>query len=286
MKLLQLSILLFLTNQSFSQTDTLFPNNGATWDVLAWTWDHSGDLEWMEVHSLSYRVYIDNDTIIEDSKDWSSIREEAMGEPKGRIAVDSGKVYFQSYDPNYPVEEMGTEAFVLYDFNLEVGDTAYTYPEIVVVSEISTTLMLGEERKMLILTNGDNWVYGLGSTNGLFYPLFNLGEFGFTLCEFHGNYIDETEGSYQLDYINGGHCLIGIEEVAPLTVSINAISSQLYINNLSNKDQPYTLVNLSGQKVLSGNLKPGNNVVNIGILSTGMYIIQITDFSKKVLISN
>jgi len=68
---------------------------------------------------------------------------------------------------------------LIYDFNLEVGDTVpdpsgYTSPssyDWLVIQSIDSTLAFGSYRKRFIIYNGQMIVEGIGSSRGLLYPI-------------------------------------------------------------------------------------------------------------------
>lgn len=88
------------------------------------------------------------------------------------LRVEGGKVWRKNY--NNPCND----EVLIYEFDLEVGDTteAYTFNGYYVVDIGTITLLNGEERKKLILTRSTNstpieWVDGIGSLEGGLFPI-------------------------------------------------------------------------------------------------------------------
>lgn len=93
--------------------------------------------------------------------------------PKTFLRVDGGKVWRKVLYGN-PCDSES----LIYDFDLEVGDTtdAFTFNNYYVVDIDTITLLNEEERKRLFLTNNSNWtpiewVDGIGSLAGGLFPI-------------------------------------------------------------------------------------------------------------------
>ncbi len=91
---------------------------------------------------------------------------------KTLLRVEGGKVWRKAYNNPCDNEQL------IYDFDLEVGDTtdAYLFNGYYVVDIGTITLLNGEERKQLFLTNSSNgifieWVDGIGSLAGGLLPI-------------------------------------------------------------------------------------------------------------------
>jgi hypothetical protein len=130
---------------------------------------HVKDFSWDIVNTEIYKI--EGDTVINSmnyKKLWFSY-DSAMNEIwlDGFIREQSGVVYLLNYN-----DDEG----VLYDFNLDAGDTAHIVSDFcdeiqIIVTETDTVEYFGVPRKRWILDGwtGDYWIEGIGSNYGLFY---------------------------------------------------------------------------------------------------------------------
>jgi hypothetical protein len=134
------------------------------------TW-HVRDHSWWDVNTEIFKIQ--GDTVINEltyKKLWSSWNDSAQVDMylRGFLREDSGIVYYRD---NYLTEDK-----ILYNFNLEQGDTATVYSEFcqertVVVAYVDSIYYYGIPRKELILDSWyeEYWIQGIGSTYGLLY---------------------------------------------------------------------------------------------------------------------
>ncbi|MBK8926538.1 MAG: hypothetical protein IPM74_11670 [Crocinitomicaceae bacterium] len=119
---------------SNAQSDTLFPNISAKWIVGASSWDGSGSI------SSFYKCTMLNDTIDTLGFFWHSMTDQ-FGIDRGCVRADSGKVYYLGYS-NFSFGTgggfMSSIPYLMYDFTLNAGDTAYfdsSIPQIIDISK-------------------------------------------------------------------------------------------------------------------------------------------------------
>jgi len=162
MKSIALFIVLFISQLALSQG---FVTENKTWYVK--------DESWYDVNTEIFKT--EGDTIINDmtyKKLWFSFNDSAMinKDLRGFLREESGIVYYRDY--------YSTEDKVLYNFNLETGDTAYIFnyycgEQMVIITGTDTIDYYGIPRKRWALQewSWEYWIEGIGSTNGLFYSL-------------------------------------------------------------------------------------------------------------------
>jgi hypothetical protein len=131
------------------------------------------DESWYDTNTEIFKT--EGDTIINAmtyKKLWSSFNDSAMinADLKGFLREESGIVYYRDYYLN--------EDKVLYNFNLESGDTATIYNDfcgdwMVIIMDVDTVDYYGVQRKRWTLEgwSGEYWIEGIGSTNGLLYSM-------------------------------------------------------------------------------------------------------------------
>jgi hypothetical protein len=162
MKTIALFIALFITQFAFSQG---FVTENKTWHVKV--------ADWYYINTEIFKT--EGDTIINDmtyKKLWFSFNDSAMinKDLRGFLREESGIVYYRDY--------YSTEDKVLYNFNLETGDTAYIFnyycgEQMVVITGMDMVDYYGTPRKRWALEgwSGEFWIEGIGSTNGLLYSM-------------------------------------------------------------------------------------------------------------------
>ena len=171
MKRILIILITFLTvNNSFSQEYYKFPTSSAIWNHII-TGSLSPPYEWLVIDSLGQETTIGNYQYVEiyrskfgNSNIIGAIREDTLEK----------KIYFHNFN----------DEIVLYDFNLDVGDTIfystnfwYYLDYYKVVNNIDSIFVCGQYRKRWHLTNSlyyfpDTWIEGIGSVYryGLMYP--------------------------------------------------------------------------------------------------------------------
>jgi len=160
MKKLTLLFVLLISQLAYSQ---VFVSENKTW--------HVRDDSWWDINTEIFKL--EGDTIINEityKKLWESWNDSAMVDMylKGFLREDSGIIYYRD---NYLTEDK-----ILYNFNLEQGDTATVYSEFcgertVVIAYVDSIYYFGIPRKELILDSWyeEYWIEGIGSTYGLLY---------------------------------------------------------------------------------------------------------------------
>lgn len=268
MKQIYFFSLLFLCINGRAQEDTLFPNAGAYWEVKHW-------FGYPETIYTGYSVGISPNKMLYNDTLWYTT-------DYGYLLIDSPKIYFKSWAPQYNpyLAHQDTMTHLLYDFNLQVGDTAYFdasggFP--LIVMNIDTSYLLGVPRRALLLGNWgnvmDTWIQGVGSDKGLFYPWSHTFEAGSELCYFMGNYTDSLASSYTLLYDNPQICEeLTVDEpvvARPCWIGLNQI--HFYLESAENAK----IYDLSGKLLFAEKIPANEYILSTAFLQTGLYVLQI-----------
>jgi Secretion system C-terminal sorting domain len=188
---------------------------------------------------------------------------------------------------------------LLYDFNLQVGDTIPQYGSTFVVTEVENVNVNGGIRKKIKLNSielfcGSRltqiWVEGVGSNKHPFYPDYNI----YIVCSSGGGYNVFTKCSFQ----NGEHVYgnpdcataveLGVNEEQlsnqKITFSPNPFTTELIIQSeIAFSDSTFKMYNAVGQLVREMNNQSGKSIVlNRENLNSGLYFFQLFEKGKLV----
>jgi hypothetical protein len=208
---------------------------------------------------------------------------------EGYIREESDVVYYRSI---YNVEEG-----ILYDFNLEAGDTTYITNEycegqMVVITDVDTIEFYGIERKRWTLSSWwgggeDYWLEGIGSTCGPVHSLFSecIFDVWFDLLCFHENdtlfYILPGEDEcFQTNVglseaVDVGHVLIKPNPV---------IKGQSFVLQCDKSIEEVEIYNSAGVMVKHFPVEHQQSLLISSIqLSGGLYLMRIKTTENQVL---
>lgn len=199
-----------------------------------------------------------------------------------------------------------------YNFNAEVGDFwDYQLPisEVAVdffrvhVIAVDNVMMDGNEVKEMVLTYQSMFTAPhveifpeeiivrqfLGSTNGFFLPLGHL-----LACDAETSIALQCFNSPSINYSNPefGSCFLSTQTVNdPESILIypNPASDYINIKMAINTESRIRIFQLDGKLVFNQSMNSGSERINLPKLSSGMYIVEISDvesrFFRKVLVS-
>jgi hypothetical protein len=208
----------------------------------------------------------------------------------GYIRSDQNRVWFQRADQGSVtgsaiVFEPG-DWYLLYDFSLQPGDTAYFdyYSNSqAVVDSVAVTNLTGLPVRWLYLSNDDVIIEKTGSIEGLFRPYMHLFESASQLCSFTGFF--EGSGSFAVSWdTSAGWCQGGIngmnsELFAGGTISPNPVSDQLLIRTPEGPVS-YTIFTATGENLFTfGPSQTAETMISVGSLAPGTYYLQTTGVS-------
>jgi hypothetical protein len=196
--------------RTYGQNDSILPNLEASYNLLNMTPDNL--FSWVFIPESVYFINIaENDTI------------NVYGDCQAKIFMDGYKAYILSNQIGSSLNIYNDSAVVLYDFSLEVGDTAYyedndptqgpTDP--VIVDSVTTHLIENIPHKKLVLSNNDIWVQGIGSLIHPLWPVMSHFEKAYVFCSVYYETISST-GFQAHNYVHencAGYSTIGMNEI-------------------------------------------------------------------------
>jgi hypothetical protein len=294
-------LLLFLTFSKplFSQNDSIFPNEYGTWVFQPFGYDIDPvnydigeyrirkidpNYDTMTMYSL---VYDNNGNVTE--LHFATLYTDSLKvySKKGHQAqfFDFYVSYNENVNDNYEV---------LYDFSLNVGDTAYIFfGNDVIVYQIDTIYINGEIRKKFYLTPGDDiWIQGLGSIR---HPIFPKIKYCWeclpTICKAKMQYdgpstVDDYEYNSQPYLCH--YASIEENKLNNLNIYPNPLTSDILTLEIEKSFiiEEIKIYDVFLQKILFKpvKFKPGQLAYQIDLseISSGYYVIELNSKQKKV----
>lgn len=291
-----LGVLFFISTFSFSQNDSILPNLNGEYHIK-----EIAIVDWSP-----YFIFSSNQNLIICNQDTLNDTLIVIYESDtvATIWLDNYRAYIKraSVDPNnFFRGDFGTGYELLYDFGLNVGDTAYLLQyssNPIVVTTVENIIIQNQNRRKLILSNNEEWIQGFGSTLHPLISKMHLFERYFEVCsgdlEYFGNspidmfyYENETVCSLSIDEINDkkgytlkvfpnptmdGCIIIEIEKIEN-SIDIQLIDAVGKVHNTWN----FTAKSNQEQKFnLNFKLK-GNCYLKI-VTCTGVFYEQINSF--------
>lgn len=229
------------------------------------------------INTISYfLIYQTNDSIFDslNSKYFCAVREE------------SNKWYF--------IKNNDTHEYMLYDFNVLVGDTVSVYnpwTEIekeLIVFEKDSIQLLDKYHKTFNLGRYDppsgepfvidKWIEGIGSIKGLRYSGYFVFDHGYQLLCFHSQnsliYLNSPDNSC-------GFIKVGTSKIKNKTISVfpNPFNEVLLVE--TDNEFLAEIFSLTGEKLTSSN----NKSISVAYLPPGLYILKIHVKSNGLIIT-
>ncbi|MEO8588013.1 MAG: T9SS type A sorting domain-containing protein [Flavobacteriales bacterium] len=273
-----------------AQSDTIFPNVGGSWDMTTITWDWDGQNMNFEYwpHHMQYTA---EPSVEEFGFSWGAVYDGFWAQV-GLIAVDSGRVYYRAtalYTAGIGGLGYGdTTMRVLYDFDLALGDTAYIQNGLteppgwpVIVQDIDTVFMGGFPRRRFELDNGDVWVEGIGSLEGLLRPFLEIFENGFSLDDFCGQYmtVDGVPYTSCLPLVTGDP----EQPRSGLAVHPNPSDGTFVLSGMR-PGTTYRVIDARGVVVLSGRTEASATAITMTQAAAGIYLLRIDGSVHRIVI--
>lgn len=197
-KLLLSLIFTFTLQTTKAQIPAAWPDSVASWSVEFWV---SPD-PWLPIEYYRYRYFLYGDTVMNgetysrvyEAFNNSMLIDTANATYIGGIREDSAqKVWFFGDGPShyqgYCDFPPDTAEYLLYDFDIAVGDTLNIYTSFYppyVVHDVDTISINGTQRRRWAVGNDgcincEHWIEGVGSDHGLFYSWCQYFEWGWQL---------------------------------------------------------------------------------------------------------
>ena len=240
------------------------------------------------INSITYKkIYTcDYSPSISNKVFFSGIREDSFG--KVYFLLDTNKMILSNFNLQARTE------YLLYDFSLNIGDTIRLHNErdsIQVLQSIDSVSVGNQYRKRWNFTDlfGNplySCIEGIGSINGLFFPL----QFCFESSQLLTCYEDSVI-SWNNPYLNGVDCFaVSLDKKEKQTDLIkiypNPTGNNLYLHfkKKINEDILLSIYNSTGQLVKQEQFTAFSNEyrVNIGEISKGVYFVKFTSNTQPV----
>ena len=284
-------------NQLTAQEYYSFPSDSAHWSV------YSRLSPWGSFQEATFVYSLEGDTII-DSILYSKVIDTASAIYIGGIREDSDKhILFrpsqlnQGFSFNCFIDNSTLDEFVLYRFDISLGDTLYLNEHTtawfgnLIVYKIDSIMVDSVYRKQFHFYNdymGDTWIEGIGSTTSLFGPICYVFEGQeMLLCYEDSNIFFMSEQNY---FDRCTHLIIGENETYynnQFSVHPNPAKNEIVIKNTVKPDSYcIKIYTLFGHRVLK---KHNTNKIDISGLISGIYVVeQVVNekiFRQKLIIN-
>ncbi|MBI2259557.1 MAG: T9SS type A sorting domain-containing protein [Flavobacteriia bacterium] len=291
----KLLFLFLLTNQvCFAQNDSIFPNLRGEWEQQYYFYDN--DPTNYFIGKLITRKLDENyDTM----GLYSFVSDQ---NPEGlliaKLYSDTLKVYVkkateEQFIDNFDISflsTLGNDYEVLYDFSLEINDTAYFsyfHNAFLTVTNIEYLNINNELRKKIKIGDGlDIWIQGLGSINHPIYPVINFIDYCeicrpsicSSLMEYNGISSVDTY-LYESTFLNCYSISIHENELKFIKIYPNPINENILIIDFDKKIDYFSIYNLQNKKIQYDlPLKSYNKSINeldLKNLPAGFYNLEI-----------
>lgn len=259
----------FSSIAAIGQTDVTFPNVSAQFEeVWLCMTPNNGQYYMYETYQYSAEPSIDSLGFT-----WGLLGNYHM------IAIDGPKILMIS--ESYP-----DSILTLYDFSLQMGDTAYFdmyyTNDHVTVTSMDTLEIQGRLRKRFFLSNEDIWIEGIGSLLGLFRPIWEIplgcGHFTYEFC---ANYVDEDEVPYSWC----SDLVMNEKEINASETRVYPTPCDQHLTISSDRiGDWFRLSDMNGRILRSGILVSDHHTLDVSDLAPGMYLLFIAAGTTKVLV--
>lgn len=199
---------------------------------------------------------------------------------QGALRENSKIIYF--------VPDTSSTEYVLYDFNLALGDTIFnplggsvTNPDTVIVTYVDTVLTSTGYVRQLHLDSYAKWIEGVGSSSYLLSPTYFLPLSGNDLIECmvgDSGYIYPGASSY---------CIISVSNVPAFSKNISIYpnpfhdNSTIKISGFEYLNSDLKIFNVYGKLLKQYSILNSQTTINRDNLSNGIYFYQLTNKSGR-----
>ena len=269
-------ILLCILSQASAQNDSLMPNLSADYFLLSVT-----ESPW----SFGEHILFSNPNPAYDTVDVYTENDELFA----KLFMDTLKVWVKGIGNETSWSEVLTNDWeLLYDFGLEVGDTAYSiYFDAGIITSRVEIEVQGQTRKKFILNGGTNaYIQGVGDVHHPFLPKLYTFENGYETCTSHLYY----SGPSPIDSItfspdcNGEILSTRQVELADFNVFPNPASETLNISLNDGKAESGTIYDSLGKRVKFFSVKSQEIQVDVHELNPGIYFVKIQLENGQILV--
>jgi len=284
-----LFILFLFSSSSYSQVYFPFPTDTAVWSETSHFFFGGG---------YSYHLILAGDTTF-NNQAYKKIYIEYDSIPQGNFLLLHGLLREESNKKIYYYSAATQVEYVLYDFNLTIGDSLFAfyndgYDSCLVYVWAEDSILIGNNfRKRLSINFGNcfgipfiinpQWVEGVGDiSNGMIYsqiPMFDW--WNEMLCFTDSNQLMWSKGI--------GYCwinLTGLNEihfpVSNFKISPNPATDfvTLKLNQPGAENFQLAIFDLYGREVLSKSLDTNVLILDTKFLSKGVYVVEVNTGSQ------
>lgn len=268
----------FFSLNTNAQTYTPLPDSGGVW--VNEGKQYYLDQNWFPVYyNYKYAYHCTNgqDTLI-GSHTYTKVDSCVTGNYHGAFRDSSGFVYYVPKD--------STNEYLLYAFNVNVGDTLfdvwsesiYGYPmglENHVVNQIDSMQIAGDWRTIIYSQEGAIWIEGVGNQRGLFME--NWDNVSMYFIELYCHSLNGTK-LYPNPGAGGCPTDLNVGETPEFNFDIkpNPFDHQLVISlNGIHEEVEIFIYDLSGKIHFQTSAGTGEHLLDLAFLKSGSYILKI-----------
>lgn len=180
----------------------------------------------------------------------------------------------------YRLDDVDDEEFLIYDFNLEQGDTFSIEhlgcPIQLIVDSITTISIKDTPHKKIVFNPLEYWIEGIGSSVGIldvgYYQCGADHDFGLTCVYENDSLIFQTTDEYYCVQSN-----VGIEENNFENVAVYQNPLRIVINRSNTSNLSFQVFDLNGNLIESRNLNGDNEILlHEGLYISGLYILKLS----------
>ena len=231
-----------------------------------------------------HHYFVEGDTVIDGQKYFKIYEDQDSAYSyMGAFREENRIVYYRGMD--YWMFEPDS-AVVLYDFTKDVGDTVYTgpYEAPQVIEAIDSVMVDGAYRKRYSTSWNHQWIEGIGSLAGFFYPITQVPTETWQL------WMSCFKKNGEVIYLNPEFTdcttMVGIAQQAQSAVvdiypNPVVAGEMVYITN-RNSIQSYRVVDLSGRTVIQHeNINTNKICFNTSDCDVGIYLVVVGTKTHK-----
>jgi hypothetical protein len=263
------SIIIIMIIISSSNCYSQFLNNNAIWTVQQESFG-----EWISANYFDIRI--SKDTMIDDIS-WKLFNTRSV---VAALREENNRIYYRVIRHNWYSSAYDQKEHLLYDFNLETGDSLYiqfrepSEPDLFFwhVQEVDSIEIAGSMKKRMLLTYPygvqQYWIEDVGSSYGpLYFEYMSRHEVVYNLHCFR---IDNLELYGECSNVSSN-----IEKtINEKPFSYNRILKSIHINSLILHRSIINIYTMSGTKIFSKKITD-TNAVDVKHIKPGFYIIEV-----------
>ncbi len=258
----------FLSFNGTAQNDSLLPNLEAGYQYYTYEINNPPGQQWEFFSFSTYNFSLEDTLTIYTSA------------PVGQIIMEGNKVYAKiEYLYGELEGDYSQDFHLLYDYDLQIGDTAYHKNGFgpAVLDNITSFDLNGHLVPHFHFSNGDSWIKGIGSTRHPLFPFVREFEISYLYCYSAGYYAGDSPIDFYAYYpgSTNPYCQLTVpenEEKPEINVAPNPTQTRLNVLNTKVVPKRIEIYTMNGQ-LLAFN----DNCDSIAVksLASGVYFVKI-----------